>query len=191
MSSVTKVNLVGHCRDTKENHDKLYIACIRVATRAMCFEVIGKWGRVGHILSAQPKGMFLTLHEARAAQNSLFASKMAKGYVDIESVGYKGPLTMNHPAVKPYLEPDIARGEKQPVNDPNANRAAPTPRDEFKSASKWPIEVLCVDNSGFEEKFDIDITYIATKYDSQQHMLTVHDKFGKAEQFRSERFKKV
>lgn len=186
--STHRANLVGHCKDTKENHDKLYIACIRVTTKA--FEVIGKWGRVGHTLSEQPKGMFPTLHEAWAIQNSLFASKVVKGYVDIESVGYKGSLTLDHFAVKPYLEPDIVQNVKQmqPADDPKT-----TQKNEFESVSKWPIEVLCVDNSGFEEKFDLEVTYIATGYSKGPPIcvLTVFDKFGKPGQFLSERFRRV
>lgn len=179
-----KQNLVAHCQ--MGSSDKLYMACIRVEGGTGQFTVIGKWGRRGTAnLQQQVKLQTGNEAAARAEQRRLFEAKLKKGYIDITSPAYSGPLTMH--------SPDVVRNLEGPGNTP----VAPKPKKKVPSVAKpapvapqTEIIVECIDNAGLEEWFDMGIEYVGEVH-SDPALVWVYDKVGEKQECFKERFKKV
>lgn len=178
-----KTNLVGH-NDTGK-HDKVYIASVRKCTHG--WVVVGKWGRRGYALKEQEKEekkgqgvkIFSTFEGAKYAAQELFAKKQrSSGYVNIDDADYAGPVTYG--SVKSYLEGDdisTLRGgfkKKKPVRK--------VKKDEPKD-----FVVRCTDNKGYEDLFDVGVTYSAEKT-SDPDMYKVVDKMGEEREVFADRF---
>lgn len=95
-----KVNRVCHYQ--AGNSNKVYIASISEVNGK--YIVVGKWGGVGKKVSTQTKGTCDSYRQAEVHRDKLLATKIKKGYVDIESRGYSGQLHMNHVWLRQYLE---------------------------------------------------------------------------------------
>jgi hypothetical protein len=173
-----KQNLVAHCE--KGTSDKIYLACIRILDDGT-FKVIGKWGRRGRSY-LQEAVKLTTPNESSAIveQRRLFSSKLKGGYVNIESPGYKGPVTMNSPEVQYHLE----RGGKSVSSLP------PVPLRSGISAPGDEVIVECVSNLGMEDKFDAGIEYVGYRH-TDSTLLWVYDKRGEKQECFAERFKEA
>jgi predicted DNA-binding WGR domain protein len=179
---MSKRNLVAHCQ--KGSSDKLYMFCLREASDGT-FTVIGKWGRRGRSnLQQQVKMTGQPESTAVAEQRRLFAAKLKKGYVDIESPDYVGPLTFSSREIADNLEKEP--GSKRPRKRPTPPTPAPTaPAD---AGREFIVE--CQDNAGMEDKFDAGIEYVAESHDDP-NLVWVYDKLGERQECFSERFKEV
>lgn len=179
-------NLVAHCQ--KGSADKIYMACIRVDNTTGKFTVIGKWGRRGTAnLQQQVKLQTSNENAAVAEQRRLFEAKLKKGYVDIESPAYRGPLHGQSPDIRANLEggTPIQQPRKTPV------RKTPTPKP-AAPVDDEPIELIveCLDNAGIEHQFDKGIEYVAELH-TEPGLVWVYDKLGEKQECFTERFKKV
>jgi len=171
-----KRNLVAH--NQEGSSDKLYMFCIR-RDRSGGYTVLGKWGRRGK-KNLQQQTKLTTNNEAAAVaeQRRLFKSKLKRGYVDIESPDYTGPLSMASPEVKANLEGSdvvVAPKPKPPKSKPKTNDSG-------------EVIVECVDNSGMEDKFDAGIEYVGEIHDDDS-LVWVYDKLGHRQECFAERFK--
>jgi len=182
-----KMNLIAHYEEGTS--DKIYMACIR-ANADGTFTVLGKWGRRGRTLAQMVKLTTRNIRMAKDAQDNLFAEKMAKGYVDIDSVAYRGSVTRNDQCVRESMELE--------ANDPAPVQKKPTPQEETgklldnmnKSAKKqkaFSNVAVCVDNTGIEDKFDEGIEYLCEPH-SQKDMIYVYDRFGNKAEYLRKRF---
>jgi len=79
---------VAHFQE--DNSDKVYI--IAITDNSSVYSVNTFWGGYGKKLSSQIKLQTVNLREATNMMAMLFAAKVKKGYVDIESYEYKGRL---------------------------------------------------------------------------------------------------
>jgi len=230
-----KHNLVSHCR--KGTSDKFYIYSIRPNADGT-YTVLGKWGRRGgRKLDSQVKAVCTTEADAVAEINRLHRERIRnRGYVDIESKEYDGPMKMTDKAVMDNLEGspashgpgttlDILSGQRYLITAPQkrkryvsgpasiklkedetVTKATCTCKcDTFESAvdinvkrvakctacgKLWSMDgkavkveeyendvVVCIDNTGMEDKFDEGIEYIYEDHDTPG-MLYVYDKLG-------------
>lgn len=103
------VDRVCHCQ--RGASDKVYIATIVVSQNTssgsgLQYMVVGRSGKIYKNMRQHEKGTYSSEQEALAARDKLFASKAnsKKGYIDIESGKYNGPLTKNTPWLRDYLE---------------------------------------------------------------------------------------
>lgn len=162
----SKNNFVAHYDDPAINKDAIYIACVRKA--GSLYEVVGKWGRRGGHVSQQVKETLASETSALMAAQSLFSTKTRKGYVDITSPGYKGPVSFEN--VKQHLEPDLdGNGMERLGEDLRRGSARPKKKD-----SETEFEVVCLDNTGLKW-FDEGEQYIAKHDPADDSMLMVFD----------------
>jgi len=159
-----KMNLVAHYEEGTS--DKIYMACIR-ANADGTYTVLGKWGRNGRTLSSMVKLTTRDAFMAKNAQDNLFAEKMAKGYVDIDSAAYRGSVTRNDPCVRESMELE--------ANDPAPEQKA------------FGDVAVCVDNTGIEDKFDEGIEYLCEPHKNSD-MLYVYDRFAQKQEYMKNRF---
>ena len=156
-------NIVLHCQEGSS--DKIYIACVResrLVSGAMAYQAVGKWGRRGRNMTEQVKETYSEYRQAWAVAQSMAMTKEKKGYVDIESPGYDGPLTMSSPEVAKFREKGMSGGPL-PMDS-----VSPEPKKQKKSKKDKipalkPDEVMvaeCKDNTGVEEDFDVGVDYI-------------------------------
>jgi len=99
-----KNNTVLHYK--KGSSDKVYIVSITQAGSAC--EVTAKNGRIYKKMQSHDKGVFNSRSQAETQAQTVIASKKKKGYVDIESVAYDGPLTPTDSWLKTWLAPEPA-----------------------------------------------------------------------------------
>ena len=153
-------NIVLH--NQEGNSDKIYIVCVR-DKGSSAWEVVGKWGRRGKNVSEQSKGIFSTIGVARSEAITVAREKRAKGYVDIDSSEYDGPLKKSSPEVAKYLEGDVTRPETLP--EPKKSKK---PKMELEDGipvmrGDQVCVAKCLNNEGMQEQFDIGVDYIITK----------------------------
>jgi predicted DNA-binding WGR domain protein len=179
-----KRNLIAHY--SGGGSDKVYMACVRDNNDGT-FAVIGKWGRRGNINQQSVKVTAHSIVEAEVAQKRLFNEKLAKGYRDVENSGYTGGVDRSQPFIVNNLEPEtssVKRAPKQPkVAVPTPVPAKPAPAPVLEDDG----EVICVNNTGMEDKFDTETSYIAELH-KDPTMLYVYDKFGKRGEYFKDRF---
>lgn len=194
---MTALNKVGHYQDGTS--DKVYIASIVPTTDrtgAKVYRVIGKYSRIYKNMTTVDKGQFISLNNAVAERDKLFATKVKKGYVNIESPTYNGLLTEDTQWLLDNVEPDplfnrdvfndddlyVSKNEEQNEEEIPPELEEP-PFDDF--------EVICLNASGMEEFFQFDVTYIAEYHDNDKELLYVYDRFGEKQECLAERFAKV
>jgi len=190
-----KTNFVGHCDTGK--HDKIYMACIRRCKGG--WVVVGKWGRRGYALKEQEKearkGAGVMIYKNRDAAmyaaQELFAKKQrSSGYRNIDDADYSGPVTYG--SVKDYLEGDDPRAGSGKMD------TTPTLRRPYKKKPvrgrprKTVVEpeelvLRCTDNKGYEDLFDVGVTYLAVRTDDPD-MFRVTDKMGEDREVFADRF---
>lgn len=178
-----KRNLVAHYKGGTS--DKVYMVSIR-ENEDGSFSVLGKRGRTGKTMQFQLKGSFRTKSEAVGLQISIFREKLAKGYQDISSSSYHGPVTFNTPQITSNLEPE---SELESVKDDVKEEIAKAKKQEnpVVGFERNEFTVVCVDNTGIESRFDVGIEYMAEKHIDRK-MVNVFDKFGTRDEFFRERF---
>jgi len=193
-----KRNLIAHKQ--VGTSDKVYMACVRRDPATKEWVVIGKYGRrTGNTLQIAPK--MRTAHEsvAYAEQRALFNGKLKTGYKDVEENGYNGPVSRSTTIIKTNLET-----EKSVLEDiDNIRIPVPDKAREAREASAKAVEaakvkalepeedtVVCADNSGIEEQFDVGIEYVCERH-TDRTMIWVYDKFGKKTEYFRDRFKSV
>lgn len=188
----TKRNLIAHYQ--KGNSDKVYMACVR--REGSKWVVIGKWGRRSETLSSQVKLTADHEAEAVAAQQSLFYSKLNKGYVDIDSASYDGGVSRRDTDICVQLEkedaPDVfkvwtLKSRKQKDEQKQKQEDEQKQKVEQKDDD---LVALCVDMTGLEDRFDQGIEYVFERH-ADKAMLWVYDKFGEKREVFRERFKLV
>jgi predicted DNA-binding WGR domain protein len=95
------MNLVAHYREGSS--DKVYIVSVAKSSTGG-YKVVAKWGRIWKSVQSQVKYSTPNLTIAQSEARSVFATKTKKGYVDIESSHYNGPLTMGDAWLSNLLE---------------------------------------------------------------------------------------
>jgi len=192
-----KRNIVGH-NFVKGGSDKLYLCGIREQSNT--YSVIAKWGKRGNHLSVQNKGTFKSLAEAEAFQKKLWNSKVTGGYMDIEDPMYTQymsadvlpkKVSMSDEMIKRNLEyedynslridknGDIWSEDNNPLSNTNKKKA--------KEVKQYVM--ICVDNVGMEDKFDVEIEYVVEDHIDKE-MIYAYDKHGERGEFFKMRFEK-
>lgn len=173
MATMEHFDLISHC--TEKFSDKVYVVSIQEFGGN--WRVIGKWGKNGANLNQQNKGSFSTRESAIKFQTQLFEEKKRKGYVDVRNPSYCGNVSPNSRWLQPFLEVPI----------PVATMPLPVPS--LKPLEDLPevFEVVCVDNTGCEEFFNLGVEYLA-KRSSDKDMIIVYDKFAKEREVFRNRF---
>ena len=172
---VTIQNYVAHFYEGK--HDKIYAACIRKNTDGT-YSVVGKWGRRGRNVAEMTKGKYATLYEACSAAENLFNEKLNKGYEDITSANYIGPLTFDSSDVAQYLEATpltVLTPTPEPMSKPDVD-----PDEEFV--------VKCLTNVGYKKQFDVGVEYVARYNPEDERFYIVYDKCGQERVVFADRF---
>jgi hypothetical protein len=185
-SNIREWNLVAH--KVEGTSDKVYMACIRetyAPNGNVSYAVLGKWGRRGKKLSSQVKWAG-ALEPSKRMQRELFDSKLAEGYIDVDSGSYRGPVSRSNPEIHAELEgvtiakPPVTISAK--VDDSHLeNKRMATPNTH---------NVICINRIGMEERFDDGIEYVWERH-TEKKMLWVWDKFGVKSEYFIERFKFV
>ncbi len=179
-----KINRAAHYFNS--GSDKIYIVSIR-RTYNSDYAVIAKWGRRGRTFQEQQKNIFSSFGGAEQWAENLFNTKLAKGYVDIDSSKYTGPVTWK--SIENYCEKDINAIPNDPKFD-TLNNVKITEENEEKAekiVKEFGFEcppigeqfvVKCINNKGMEDNFINGVTYMAEAVE-EADMLKVYDKFGK------------
>jgi predicted DNA-binding WGR domain protein len=179
-------NLIAHYQDASS--DKVYIASVR-RNKGGNWEVVGAWGRRGKNMSQQIKLTTKSRARAHMEQNKLFNAKTKKGYRDVRSAMYNGPLRTDAAWMSPYLAPEGDPDEE--VREPPQEPQVPTSTDPIAKVKDGEMfEVVCQNNTGYEAFFDRGIEYMAEKHRDDQ-MLWVYDKFAEKQEMFRERFEIV
>ena len=177
-----KRNLICHQREG--TMDKVYMACLRQDADGT-YSAWGKWGRrSAKRLSEQPKISGVSEQQARGTQLFWWNNKLNEGYIDIDSLSYHDVVTRETPNIAAALEQEV----DEPVTVPLKSRPSkPKPSKPIKSKDAVAV---CVDNSGIEDRFDKDVEYVCES-SGDPDMLWVYDKYGKRDEWFSERFQVV
>jgi predicted DNA-binding WGR domain protein len=178
-------NRVGHCQSG--NSDKVYI--VTVSDNDGDYIVNAIWGRRGKLSNNQIKGAFNTIREARMEMERVFETKVKKGYQNIESSDYSGPVTLA--SVAEHLAPE--HDELEPSDAPDLDSLEPSPAPKPKVDAIFDeedLEAICMDNIGVEENFLVGVAYLAEEHDDSE-MIYVFDRFGEKKECYKERFKIV
>lgn len=192
---MSKRNLIAHY--VGGNSDKVYMACIRDNADGT-FTVIGKYGRRGTVKQQSVKASQVSLVGAEVAQKRLFLEKLSEGYKDIDDPNYTGPVNRATECVADNLEPEITpkaprtpRANPIPEHDPVMMPTLPEPvAPKVEVVLEDDGVVVCVQNIGMEDKFDLETEYVAEMH-KDNAMIWVYDKFGKRAEYFKERFPSV
>jgi predicted DNA-binding WGR domain protein len=182
MATTTEVsnNLIAHFHDENINSDKVYIACVK-RNSSGSWDVIGRWGRRGGGMQEDIKTTCSTRETALEKAQKLFYSKTKKGYINIESPSYQGPVTRD--SVRPHLVPE------QIDNEAGAKMAVEKKKRLDRLASEF--EVVCLNPTGIEKQFDKGERYMAKTDEKDESMLQVFDIYGKWQRVLAARFEAV
>ena len=169
--------------------DKVYVVSIR--RRQGKFEVVARWGRRGGSFQEQVKSTYVSEVGADSAASEVFSTKIVKGYQDIERAGYMGPVTMSSLKSEGWLETEDGKASGTAAKPTPKVTPAPVKETEATILDGLPdgkeFVVVCVNNAGVEDRFDCNVQYVAEVHPAKE-MLFVFDKFGKRDEFFSERF---
>jgi predicted DNA-binding WGR domain protein len=185
---VKEDNFIAHFY--RGTSDKIYMACIRIEELAntVKFVVIGKWGRRGQTLKSQVKWSGNDRVAAVHAQIELFESKLKEGYVDINSFSYNDSVNYNSPYITESLELNQNKFQPEKSKPEKSKPVKKIPLESNRMFSSGDV-VVCINNAGIEDKFDLGIDYICEKHSDSQ-MIYVYDKNGVKGEFFVDRFKK-
>lgn len=205
-----KNNRVAHYMGTNAANksgksDKVYIACVRAVMDEhgqTLYVVIGKWGARGTPLQQQEKGAYATLESARREAQKLISSKLRKGYKDIESASYTGPLSVGDPEIQEWLEPeregvtvtalpmpDFPDGWADPNPEPEPS-VGPKPESDPDFEDADDVVVVCKSNLGLEESFEEGVEYLLLA-DGGGDLITVLDRLGREVEVYRDRFEEA
>lgn len=189
-----KKNLIAHYDNGSS--DKVYMACVRDNNDGT-FSVIGKWGRRGNINQQSLKASVNSIVAAEVEQKKLFLEKIRKGYQDIDESTYSGTVRRDSAFIIPNLEeetttvPRKKRTPKQPTITTITEQDDTEQADVDENPPLVDLEddgvVVCVNNSGMEDKFDNETEYVAEPH-KDTTMLWVYDKFGNKNEYFKDRF---
>jgi len=193
MVTKLRMNRVAHYYGGRS--DKVYIASVREVSPGE-FIVVGKYGRRGSWMKEHIKpGEYSDVNVAVAEAEALFRSKTEKGYVDIDSPNYDGPVTYHD--VREHLEPELGdcKVMKKKVAKKGAKKVGVYGHPGIGKTStvkKKPVEenfvVKCTNNDGMEDCFDLNVTYIARRHKVDSEMFLVTDKLGQERECFNDRF---
>lgn len=189
---VAQGSVILHCREGSS--DKVYVANIKVDSDSREFVVVCKWGRRGKNLSSQEKASYKSLRAAQGARNEIVREKVKKGYVDVASLSYDGPVHALQEQFKGHLEGDIRVRDDHSVivtpweDDCEAVKLQEDIRNGNIKQKPQPEAVLCVDNLGLENHFDLDIEYELVGGTPEATWLSVIDRFGDEVEVNADRF---
>jgi hypothetical protein len=144
---------------------------------------------------------YATETSAVIAQKSLFAKELKKGYIDIDSPSYRGSVNRGSDGVRQALEPEDG---SLPITKPVIERCIdcghPLVKDkdgnfvcasclekEKKNTSPEEDTVFCVSNLGIEDRFDLNVEYVAERH-IDTAMVWVYDKLGRKDAYFKTRF---
>lgn len=161
---------------SKEAPTRISMVCIRELDGGKSYEVYEKEG------SFDAGGLFSkvwyiteTLVSAYAYQDSIFKANLMLGFIDIESAGYTGTLTR-----KDFLH-ELEKEAEENITDERSVSGA--------MIQDIPDDiVICINNVGIEDKFDLGIEYVFERHKDGQ-MIYVYDKNGVKGEFFYDRFK--
>lgn len=186
-----KRNLIAHYEGG--GSDKVYASCVR-DNKDGTFTVIGKWGRRGSLNQQTVKGTVRTIVSAETLQKTIYNEKLAKGYVDIESANYTGGVSRKDSWLSSKMEEETSAVSSAAQSfSPKAPKApkpvAPVPVVPVTKAVLPEDDgvLVCVNNVGMEEKFDMGIEYVCEPH-KDASMVWVYDKFGTKAEFFADRF---
>ena len=166
------------------NADRVYISSIREEFGGK-YLVLEKEGKRGAALQVKVKMVTDDLKQAHRKQLLIASERRARSsnYIGIDEAFYTGSLTLNDPWLKPLLEVNgiaLPKEKKTPFVVP-VSRLPDGPE----------MELICVNNTGYEMNFDLGVTYLCTPdlYDNQ--MYNVYDKLGSQLLVFASRFRKL
>lgn len=182
-------NIVLHCQEGSS--DKIYIWGIRKVGNI--WEVIGKWGRRGKNVAEQKKGTYHQWSTAMRVAEEEAGKKKKRGYIDIRSSEYDGPLTKSSPEVAKYLEPET---DIEDFTGPEEPEEPKKPVKKSRGIPKLKKDEMCVaqciDNTGMEKFFDVGVDYIVEGAvggtDANPQMVKVIDSNGDSKECYRDRF---
>jgi hypothetical protein len=187
----TKMNKVCHFHAGV--HDKVYILSLKYTERHMgggFWSVNASWGRRGGVLQSAVKSTSHTYEHAWHDLFEIFKQKLEKGYLDIESVDYHGPLSIDK--LKAHLSSEDF--ELEDLESASSHIGLPDDYEpmDYEEPEKPAIgvrKVVCINNLGLEDKFDEGVEYEFLVILKEADMLLVTGKDGKATECFKERFK--
>lgn len=187
-----KNNLVAHYQGG--GSDKVYIASVRRESDGT-WTVVCKYGRRGKTMQITEKTRGASESKARIVQRNVFNEKLQKGYIDIESAGYSGPVSLTDPTVMDNLEtegpsPESKLGTTKAMEEREKSKKGKPLTQAFSEEEMKDMAALCVDTAGMEDSFDKGIEYVFEQH-KDSSMLYVYDKFGKKRECFKERFRLV
>ena len=185
--------------------DKVYMVSVR--KDAGKWLVLGKWGRRGNDLKVSIKGTLDDEAKAEAVMNQVFNKQLKEGYIDIESPSYSGPVTRRDGQIQRALEPEVGGVPSVSSTTPvmpitwsckRCGVGVSTTKggvcdnckaeiEKEKNTAEADFELVCLDNIGMEDRFDLGITYLCEKH-KDPTMLWVYDKLGRKDEYLRGRF---
>jgi predicted DNA-binding WGR domain protein len=184
---------VLHCQDGTS--DKLYVSYVKSDSNNRGdkeYVVMTKWGRrTASSLIMKPHSVYRTKEDAIRAMHKLAAEKTAKGYVEVGSAAYQGPVTRKEIEAREMA--DAMDAPVRPLSD-DLRRTVRFPEKQQpfvpQKSKIQELLVICLNNIGVEEHFDMGVEYLALG-NSNPNFLTVEDKFGKTGDYDKARFEIV
>lgn len=196
---MSKRNLIAHYKLGKS--DKIYMSCVR-PDGAGGWIVLGKYGRRGKMMQSIIKLLTKSKAVAITEQTKVFGKELRKGYIDIDSPIYRGDVFRGTYGVKQALEEEDVEttnsalprcticGEEMPETVAGNPACRACTLIKIKNETIQVAEddtVLCVDNLGITDRFDLDIEYVCERH-SDNKMIWVYDKLGRKDEYFKDRF---
>jgi predicted DNA-binding WGR domain protein len=189
-------NLIAHYAGG--GSDKVYIACVRENSDGT-FSVIGKWGRRGNINQQTVKATVHSEMSAEVEQRRLFNEKITKGYEDIDDASYSGPVTranltsvlepeVNNSGLAPKVKKTPVTQYVPPLGDDLRRTPTPAAPKTLQQIEEEEGVMVCVNNAGMEDKFDIGVEYVVELHKKDETLIYAYDKFGKKGEYFKDRF---
>lgn len=191
-------NIVGHCYRGGGTTNKVYMVGIRYETSENNWVVVAKWCRRGNSFQNQIKGTYQTEQAAKVCMWKLWKEKKKEGYVDITTTEYENIMRINGQSPLFMTSAEIVKGLEEDDNVPTGVMvdpiAIPAKKNQLfdedslqANGDEEDFVVVCVDNGGMTDKFDLGVEYVAE--DSTSHnMIFVYDKYGVKSEYFKERF---
>jgi len=189
---------VLHCQEGTS--DKLYVSYVKDSDNNRGdkeYVVMTKWGRrtAANGLIMKPHSIYRTKTEAVQAMHKLAQEKLAKGYVEVSSPSYSGPVVRKE--IEARDMGDAIDAPVRPLSD-DLRRTGRFPSEQQRPQQKFEPQkskiqellVICLNNIGVEEHFDMGVEYLAMG-NAKPDFLTVEDKFGKTGDYDKARFEIV
>jgi len=152
---------IGHNR--QPGHNKLYYAEI-VPRDGGVYDVIGRWGKLGGKLRSKVYHSGVSnLAAAERLRTELLVKKLDRGYEDVRSSFYKGPVFATMV--------EISDGGAGPVASTEVPVSELEPEDLFDASDErqhqGSVEMVCIDNLGLQDKFELGASYKTHSHPSE------------------------